>query len=128
MCLLKIARLGHPVIRGETITVSLEELKSQIQNLIDNMTETMRDADGVGLAAPQVHIAKRIIIAEVSPDNPRYPRQYAVPLTIVINPVVEVTSDQKEDGWANAQRVCVSAQVSKFEQLSVYKKRTASVL
>jgi peptide deformylase len=63
------------------------------------MTETMRDADGVGLAAPQVHIAKRIIIAEVSPDNQRYPRQYAMPLTIVINQVVEVTSDQKEDGW-----------------------------
>ena len=84
MSLLKITRLGHPKIRQGTEPVSSEELHSQ--DMIDDMVETMRDANGVGIAAPQVHVSKQIIVIEVSPENPRYPNQPAVPLTVLLNP------------------------------------------
>ena len=100
MSLLKIARLGHPVIRGSAEPVTLEELKSEaIQRLIDDMVETMRDADGVGIAAPQVHVAKRIIVIEVVVDNPRYPKQMEIPLTIIVNPEILSHSSDLLESW-----------------------------
>ena len=100
MFLLKIARLGHPIIRETAESVSREELNTQsLQNLIDSMIETMRDADGVGIAAPQVHVSKRIIVIEVSADNPRYPNQEAVPLTVMINPVIQSKSKAYDTDW-----------------------------
>ena len=100
MSLLKITRLGHPKIRQETEPVSSEELHSQeIQRLIDDMVETMRDANGVGIAAPQVHVSKQIIVIEVSPENPRYPNQPAVPLTVLLNPTIMDHEDTTEKGW-----------------------------
>lgn len=84
MSLLKIARLGHPKIRSGAQPVTQEELSlASIQRLIDDMIETMRDADGVGQVAPQIHVSNQIIIIEVSPDNPRYSNQIAVPLTVL---------------------------------------------
>lgn len=100
MALLKIARLGHPIIRGKTESVSTEELQTpEIQNLIDSMIETMRDANGVGIAAPQVHSPKRIIVIEVSPDNPRYPQKGLIPLTVIVNPTIVSQSDDYEQDW-----------------------------
>ncbi len=97
MFLLKIAQLGNPVIRSGSEPLSQEELKTpSLQNLIDAMIQTMRDADGVGIAAPQVHVAKRIIVIEVSPDNPRYPHRQTVPLTVIINPEITCQSEENE--------------------------------
>lgn len=100
MSLLKITRLGHPTIRHEAAPVSAEELHSrEIQRLIDDMIETMRDANGVGIAAPQVHVSKQIIVIEVSPENPRYPNQSAVPLTVLLNPAITDHAETTEEGW-----------------------------
>ncbi len=100
MSLLKITRLGHPKIRQGTEQVSSEELHSQaIQRLIDDMVETMRDANGVGIAAPQVHVSKQIIVIEVSPENPRYPNHPAVPLMVLINPIVTEHAETAVEGW-----------------------------
>ena len=100
MSLLKITRLGHPKIRQGTEPVSSEEVHSQdIQRLIDDMVETMRDANGVGIAAPQVHVSKQIIVIEVSPENPRYPNQPAVPLTVLLNPTITDHAETTEEGW-----------------------------
>ena len=100
MSLLKITRLGHPKIRQGAEPVSSEELHSQeIQRLIDDMVETMRDANGVGIAAPQVHVSKQIIVIEVSPENPRYPNQPAVPLTVLLNPEITEHAEITEKGW-----------------------------
>lgn len=100
MALLKIAQLGHPAIRAGAGNVILDELaRSGTQDLIDSMIETMRDADGVGIAAPQVHVDKRIIVIEVKEDNRRYPGREAVPLTIVINPEISEVSESLETGW-----------------------------
>ena len=100
MSLLEIARLGHPKIRQGTEPVSSEELHSrEIQRLIDDMVETMRDANGVGIAAPQVHVSKQIIAIEVSPENPRYPNQPAVPLLVLLNPAITDHAETTEEGW-----------------------------
>lgn len=98
--LLRIIRLGHPNIRQGTEPVSPEELHSpEIRRLIDDMVETMRDANGVGIAAPQVHVSKQIIVIEVSPENPRYPNQPAVPLMVLLNPIITEHAETTEEGW-----------------------------
>jgi len=98
--LLKITRLGHPKIRQGTEPVSSEELHSQtIQRLIDDMVETMRDANGVGIAAPQVHVSKQIIAIEVSTENPRYPNHPAVPLMVLLNPMIMNHAETTVEEW-----------------------------
>lgn len=100
MSLLKIARLGNPVIRGATTLVSNEQLATtSIQDLIDNMIETMRDAEGVGIAAPQVHELLKIIVIEVLPENRRYPHHDAIPLMVIINPIILSKSDNQLECW-----------------------------
>jgi peptide deformylase len=84
----KIAQLGEPVLRQRSSPVALAEIRSEkLQALIDDMIETMRDADGAGLAAPQIYEPLRIAVIEVE-QNPRYPTLAPVPLTVLVNPVV----------------------------------------
>jgi peptide deformylase len=85
----EIATIGHPVLRRRAREVSAEELASpEVQALIDDLVETMRHANGAGLAAPQVHEPLRIAVIEVE-ANPRYPYKPRIPLTILENPVIE---------------------------------------
>ena len=93
----EIVEVGHPVLRERAREVSAEELRSdEVQRLIDDMVETMRAADGAGLAANQVAERLRIAVVEVRPGNPRYPYKPPVPLTIVVNPVIEPVDDEVE--------------------------------
>src|SRR5499426_642498 len=99
MAILKVARLGHPILREIAKPVPTEQIRSaEIQRFIDDMVETMREYDGAGLAAPQVHTLLQIAVIEVE-GNPRYPDAPAIPLTVVINPVVTPVTDEMEDGW-----------------------------
>lgn len=89
MAIRKIAQMGNPVLRQRAEEVPPVEVRSpRVRTLIDDMIETMRDADGAGIAAPQVHESVRIAIIEVS-GNPRYPDFPGIPLTVLVNPVVE---------------------------------------
>lgn len=89
MAIRKIAQLGNPVLRRRAEQVPPAELGStKIQDLIDDMIDTMRDASGAGIAAPQVEESLRIAVIEVK-DNPRYPTFPPIPLTILVNPVIE---------------------------------------
>ena len=99
MAILKVARLGHPVLRQKAQPVPVDGIRSAaIQRLIDDMVETMREYDGAGLAANQVHTLLQIAVIEVD-ANPRYPEAAAIPLTVVINPVVTPLGEEREDGW-----------------------------
>jgi peptide deformylase len=99
MSILKVARLGHPVLRRVTAPLSQVDLQSAaVQQLIDDMVETMKEYDGVGLAADQVHESKQLAVLEVA-DNPRYPSKPNVPLTVLVNPSVTPLSDETEDDW-----------------------------
>jgi peptide deformylase len=89
-----IATVGNPVLRERARELSTDELASPaIQALIDDMIATMRDAKGAGLAANQVHEPVRIAVVEVE-HNPRYPYKPPIPLTIVVNPVIEPLDDE----------------------------------
>jgi peptide deformylase len=99
MAILKVARLGHPVLRQKAQPVPMGEIRSaNIQRFIDDMVETMREYDGAGLAANQVHTLLQIAVIEVD-ANPRYPEAAAIPLTVLINPVVTPLGEEREDGW-----------------------------
>jgi peptide deformylase len=96
--LLKIATIGDPVLRQRAREVELDELRSpEMQQFIDDLVATMRDANGAGLAAIQVFRPIRICAIEVG-NNPRYPYKPKIPLTILVNPVLEPIS---EDTFVN---------------------------
>ena len=94
MAVLSIRELGDPVLREVAREVRAEELAApETQRLIDDMIETMRAADGAGLAAPQVGVAKRIAVIEVGLGNPRYPYKPPIPLTVIVNPELTPLDD-----------------------------------
>jgi peptide deformylase len=97
--LLKIAQIGHPVLRQRAREVTPEELASdEVQRFIDDLVETMHDANGAGIAAIQVHRPVRIFVVEVK-DNPRYPYKPNIPLTIVVNPVITPLTGETFDNY-----------------------------
>jgi peptide deformylase len=96
--ILKVARLGNPVVRAHARPVSLEELRSRsFQRLLDDMVETMHEYDGVGLAAPQVHVGLRLAVLEVTSSDER--AEQPVPLTFLINPRLTPLGTDTELGW-----------------------------
>lgn len=95
----KISRMGHPVLWQVAATVG-DPTDPEIQRLVADMKETLADAQGVGLAAPQVYVSKAVMMFFVpssctdsgQPDG-------GVPLTVLINPEVEPVTDDIVDGW-----------------------------
>lgn len=99
MAILKVARLGHPVLRKAAAPVPLADIASpDLQRFIDDMIETMREYNGAGLAATQVHTLKQVAVIEVA-GNPRYPTAPNIPLTVLINPEVTLLTDAMEEDW-----------------------------
>jgi peptide deformylase len=94
MSVREIATVGHPVLRTRAREVAGDELGApEVQRLIDDMVETMRAAGGAGLAANQVHELLRVAVVEVD-HNPRYPYKPPIPLTVLVNPVLEPVGDE----------------------------------
>jgi peptide deformylase len=89
--------MGHPLLRQVAAPVT-DFGTADLRSLVADMDDTMRALDGAGLAAPQIGIALRVVIFEVS-RNPRYPDAEEVPYTVLVNPVLEPLGDEKEDGW-----------------------------
>jgi peptide deformylase len=97
MAIRKIAQIGHPVLRQTAREVTREELATPaMQGFIDDLVETMHDADGAGLAANQVYEPVRICAIEVR-NNARYPYKPPIPLTILVNPVLTPVGDEQFD-------------------------------
>lgn len=94
---LAIVEVGDPVLRRRAAEVSQEELHSdEVQRLIDELIQTRRESGGAGLAAPQVGISRRIAVVEVDEATlRRYPYKPPVPLTVIVNPVIEPLSEEK---------------------------------
>jgi peptide deformylase len=85
----RLLRISEPVARFNT---------PELRQLLADMFETMRAADGAGLAAPQIGVGLRVVVFGFE-TNARYPEATAVPETILINPVIEPLSDVIQDGW-----------------------------
>lgn len=95
MAILKIARMGHPVLSAPAAAVA-DPTAPEIQRLIADMIETMEDADGAGLAAPQVHVPLRVVIFHVPRGRDE---SNAQPLSILINPVIDPLGSETDLGW-----------------------------
>jgi len=101
VAILKIARMGHPVLRRTADPVS-DPTSQEIKNLVNDIIETMADAQGAGLAAPQVHVPLRLVIFHVPGARAMAEDGAAgtsVPLTVLINPIIEPLTDEKRLGW-----------------------------
>ena len=120
MAVLKIAHLGHPILRQVAEPVSPEAIRSpEIQRLIQDMLETMADADGAGLAAPQVHVSKRVVIYGVE-ENPRYPDAESVPLTVLVNPRITPIGTEQDEDWEGCLSVPdLRGMVPRFTRVTV---------
>ena len=104
MAILKIARMGHPVL-AETARPVAEPGAPAIRRLVSDMIETMIDANGAGLAAPQVHVPLRVVVFQ-APEGRSDPGlseserfDHTAPLTVLINPEIEVVGTEREGGW-----------------------------
>lgn len=98
MAILKIARMGHPILQALSEKVE-DPTDPKIATLVEDMIETMNDASGTGLAAPQVHVPLRLVIFMVSPARDMANGGAGVPLTVLINPEITPLSEEKELGW-----------------------------
>lgn len=88
MAILKIARIGNPVVRARAKNVDPAAIPTRdFQRFLDDMVETMHEYDGVGVAAPQVHVSLRVAVLEVPAGEGRGGRR-GVPLSVLINPTV----------------------------------------
>src|SRR5829696_7049097 len=102
MSILKVAHMGHPVLRARARAIDVGEIKStRIQQLIDDMFETMSEYQGVGLAAPQVHEAVRLFVAGFAPDpdDDDEDGDQRVPLMAVINPEIAAAGAETVEDW-----------------------------
>lgn len=104
MSILKIARMGHPILARAAEPVP-DPVSPRIKRLVADMIETMIDADGAGLAAPQVHVPLRVVVFQ-APDERTDPAlveaerlDHTAPLTVLINPEIEILGDDMEGGW-----------------------------
>jgi peptide deformylase len=113
MAILKIARMGHPVLATRAAPVS-NPTAPEIHRLVNDMVETMRDANGAGLAAPQVHVPLRVVVFQAPGERSEPSAQgersepsnqgeeafdHTAPLTVLINPEIAVMDQTPEGGW-----------------------------
>jgi peptide deformylase len=90
MTVREILQIGHPVLREAARPVD----PAEVQPLIDDLIDTMRAANGAGLAANQIGDPVQVCVIEVRHDNPRYPYKPLIPLTVLVNPVLEPLTDE----------------------------------
>jgi peptide deformylase len=99
MALLKIARMGHPVLRAVSAAVE-DPTAPWVGRLAEDMIQTMEDAGGTGIAAPQVHEPHRVVVFRVPEERvTEMPGDNAQDLTVLVNPVVELLGQERAFGW-----------------------------
>lgn len=122
MAILKVANLGHPVLRQTAAKVDPAELRgAAMQRLIDDMIETMREYDGIGLAAPQVHVSRQLAVidGEQLRDDPKVP-EVARRLLVVVNPVLRPRADKRFLHWEGCLSVPgLRGRVARVRELDV---------
>ena len=128
MALLKIARMGHPVLKQRAAEVP-DPTAPEIHRLVADMVETMRDANGTGLAAPQVHVPLRLVVFYVNAgraaredgaqaESPAEDSDGGVPLTVLINPEIEFLTQEQSIGWEGCLSVPgLAGQVPRYTAL-----------
>ena len=97
MAIREVLKMGDP--RLLAVSQPLRDFGTpELENLLADMQDTMRDLNGAGLAAPQIGVHLRVVIFGLE-ANPRYPEAEPVPYTVLINPVLTPLGDVEEEGW-----------------------------
>jgi peptide deformylase len=90
-----ILRIGHPVLRQEARALAPDDVGgAEVRALIADLVDTMRAANGAGLAATQIGEPVQVAVVEVRPGNPRYPYKPPIPLTVLVNPAIVPITDE----------------------------------
>jgi peptide deformylase len=118
MAILKIARMGHPVLASPAAPVS-DPTSPEIRALVEDMIETMIDAPGTGLAAPQVHVPLRVVVFLVRKERcTDIPGDGPVDLTVLINPELTPLGEETDLGWEGCLSVPgLTGKVPRFRRL-----------
>ncbi len=122
MAILKVARMGHPVLRARARAIEPAEIGTpRIQQLIDDLFDTMREYQGVGLAAPQVHQSLRLFVAGFPPDDEDSDnRATRVPLMALINPEIVPVGQEIVEDWEGCLSIPdIRGRVPRADQISV---------
>src|ERR1700733_11286386 len=104
MAILKIARMGHPILARRADEVA-DPAAPQIRRLVADMVQTMIDANGAGLAAPQVHVPLRVLVFQAPEERSQGQLDeeekfdHTAPLTVLINPEIEILGSETAGGW-----------------------------
>lgn len=104
MAILKIARMGHPVLARRADPVA-DVASPQVRRLVASMVETMIDANGAGLAAPQVHVPLRVVVFQAPEERSaaglagEEQFDHTAPLTVLVNPEIEIIETETEGSW-----------------------------
>ena len=97
MAIREILKMGHPILLE--VAKPVEKFNtSELDSIIEDMIDTMKENDGAGLAAPQIGLSMQLVIFGFD-SNERYPEADQVPFTVLINPVITPIGDEEEDGW-----------------------------
>tara|TARA_B100001142_G_scaffold32440_1_gene28785 strand:+ start:317 stop:832 length:516 start_codon:yes stop_codon:yes gene_type:complete len=93
----EILKMGHPTLLE--VAKPVEKFNtSELDSIIEDMIDTMKENDGAGLAAPQIGLGMQLVIFGFD-SNERYPEADQVPFTVLINPIITPIGDEEEDGW-----------------------------
>ncbi|MBO22959.1 MAG: peptide deformylase [Rhodospirillaceae bacterium] len=121
MAILKIARMGHPVLSTPAAEVP-DPTAPDVARLVDAMIATMEDADGTGLAAPQVHMPWRIVVYKVESERAAHEgaEDVSVPLTVMVNPLVTPVGEETNLGFEACLSVPgMAGAVRRFDRVQV---------
>ncbi len=100
MTIRQILRMGHPNLRRVAQPVNVEHIATpDMERLLQDMVDTLKDSGGIGLAAPQIDEDLRLAIIDVPGGSSRYGKIEAMPLTVFFNPVIEVLEEQRAGYW-----------------------------
>jgi peptide deformylase len=100
MAIRKILKMGNPLLRNLSEDVTEDEVQTkEFKKLLRDMFETMKHADGVGLAAPQIGVLKKILVIGSEEDPTRYKGAPLVPSQIIINPIIEPLTQEVDGYW-----------------------------
>lgn len=100
MAIREIIRMGHPTLRAPARPLTEAEIGSdETRRLVDDMVDTLHHAGGIGLAAPQIDVPVRLAIIEIDPGASRYGDIPAMPLTVFVNPDIEIVDPATAGFW-----------------------------
>ena len=98
MAVKEILKMGDPRLLRVALEVDTFDTP-QLTALLKDMTDTMKHAQGVGLAAPQIGVNLQVVMFGTGEPNPRYPEEAPVAKTVLINPIIKPLSEDTEEGW-----------------------------